>query len=118
MDPLRHNAEHDAALSAQRCSNWAEFSAALATWCWPTQNVVYSDDQGHIAYQAIGKVPIRWGGMGVFSAPIPHDVMNGRFEWGVPSCHDGSNRCSVFTEIKVYIPYDAMPSAFDPPRVF
>jgi len=99
-------------------SNWAEFSAALATWCWPTQNVVYSDDQGHIAYQAIGKVPIRWGGMGVFSAPIPHDVMNGRFEWGVPSCHDGSNRCSVFTEIKVYIPYDAMPSAFDPPSGF
>jgi penicillin amidase len=44
--------------------------------------------------------------------------MNGRFEWGVPSCHDGSNRCSVFTEIKVYIPYDAMPSAFDPPSGF
>jgi penicillin amidase len=40
-------------------SNWKEFSAALATWSWPTQSVVYSDDQGHIAYHAIGKVPIR-----------------------------------------------------------
>ena len=40
-------------------SNWAEFSAALSTWCWPTQNVVYSDDQGHIAYHAVGRVPVR-----------------------------------------------------------
>ena len=36
-------------------SNWKEFSAALEAWCWPTQNVVYSDDQGHIAYHAIGQ---------------------------------------------------------------
>ncbi|MGA7857894.1 MAG: penicillin acylase family protein, partial [Terracidiphilus sp.] len=27
-------------------SNWTAFSAALAQWNWPTQNVVYSDDQG------------------------------------------------------------------------
>ena len=38
-------------------SNWTEFSAALSRWYWPTQNVVYSDDQGHIAYHAVGKVP-------------------------------------------------------------
>jgi penicillin amidase len=99
-------------------SNWKEFSAALATWSWPTQNVVYSDDQGHIAYHAIGKVPIRWGGMGVFDKPLPHDVMNGRYEWGVPVCHDGSKRCNVFTELQVYIPFDAMPNAFDPPSGF
>ena len=42
-------------------SNWAEFSAALSAWCWPTQNVVYSDDQGHIAYQAVGRVPLQTG---------------------------------------------------------
>ncbi|MGA2833308.1 MAG: penicillin acylase family protein [Terracidiphilus sp.] len=77
-------------------SNWAEFSAALATWSWPTQNVVYSDDQGHIAYQAVGKVPIR----GLRDAPIPLDLMNHRFEW------DG------------YIPFDQMPNAFDPPSGF
>ncbi len=44
-------------------SNWAEFSAALAQWSWPTQNVVYSDDQGHIAYQAVGRVPLRPAGL-------------------------------------------------------
>jgi len=42
-------------------SNWAEFSAALSNWCWPSQNVVYSDDQGHIAYHAVGHVPLRPG---------------------------------------------------------
>ncbi len=40
-------------------ANWQQFSAALAQWCWPTQNLVYADDQGHIAYHAVGKVPIR-----------------------------------------------------------
>ncbi len=44
-------------------SNWAEFSTALSAWCWPTQNVVYSDDQGHIAYHAVGRVPLRPGGL-------------------------------------------------------
>jgi penicillin amidase len=36
--------------------------AALACGSWPTQNVVYSDDQGHIAYHAVGRVPLRPGG--------------------------------------------------------
>jgi penicillin amidase len=97
-------------------SNWKEFSAALATWSWPTQNVVYSDDQGHIAYHAIGKVPIR--GVGPWNVPFPHDVMNGRLEWGKPVCHDGSMRCNVLTEWQVYIPFDQMPNAFDPPSGF
>jgi penicillin G amidase len=80
-------------------SNWAEFSTALSAWCWPTQNVVYSDDQGHIAYHAVGRVPIRGGG-GPFGKPIEHDVEDLRTEW-----HG-------------YIPFDAMPSAFDPPSGF
>jgi len=75
-------------------SNWKEFSAALGAWCWPTQNVVYSDDQGHIAYQAIGRVPLRPGGLA-----------------GVP-IHDAAH------EWQGYIPYDAMPSAVDPPSGF
>jgi penicillin amidase len=88
-------------------SNWTEFSAALSAWCWPTQNVVYSDDQGHVAYHAIGKVPIRGLGTGIFTKPLPHDRMDLRFEWGL-----GWN-----TQL-VYIPYDAMPSALDPPSGF
>jgi penicillin amidase len=97
-------------------SNWAEFSAALGAWCWPTQNVVYSDDQGHIAYHAVGRVPDK--GIGPWDKPFPHEVDNGRQEWGVPVCHDGSNRCNVLTEMRLYIPFDRMPNAFDPPSGF
>ncbi len=75
-------------------ANWSEFSAALANWCWPTQNLVYSDDQGHIAYHAIGKVPLRPGGL------------------------DGVPVSDTTHEWKGYIPYDALPSAFDPPSGF
>jgi penicillin amidase len=75
-------------------SNWAEFTAALQQWCWPTQNVVYSDDQGHIGYQAIGRMPIRPAG--IISVPI----VDARHEW------------------QGYIPFDDLPSAFDPPSGF
>jgi penicillin G amidase len=80
-------------------SNWAEFSTALSAWCWPTQNVVYSDDQGHIGYHAVGRVPLR-SPAGPFGKPIPHDTMDLRAEW------------------QGYIPFDAMPAAFDPPAGF
>jgi penicillin amidase len=88
-------------------SNWTEFSAALTQWCWPTQNLVYSDDQGHIAYQAIGKVPIR-SPAGLFDVPIQHDVLDRRAEWGDVVRNPNS----------IYIPFDQMPNAFDPPSGF
>ena len=55
--------------------NWPEFSAALAQWCWPTQNVVYADDQGHIAYHAVGRIPLRPTGL----AGVP--IQDGAHEW-------------------------------------
>jgi penicillin G amidase len=90
-------------------SNWTEFSAALAQWCWPTQNVVYSDDQGHIGYHAAGKVPIRGGGTGLFNVPVPHDTSDTRSVWGSSFC---AGICPV------YIPFDQMPNSFDPPSGF
>jgi penicillin amidase len=75
-------------------SNWAEFSTALSAWCWPTQNVVYTDDQGHIAYHAVGSTPLRPGGLA--SRPI----QDTQHEW------------------QGYIPFDSMPAAFDPPSGF
>ncbi len=75
-------------------SNWAEFSTALGAWCWPTQNVVYADDQGHIAYHAVGKVPVRAGGL----TSVPAQA--GQHEW------------------TGYVPFDAMPNAYDPPSGF
>jgi penicillin G amidase len=94
-------------------SDWSGFSAALAQWDWPTQNVVYSDDQGHIAYHAVGKIPIRWGGIGVFTRPLPHDTMNLRYEWGVPRFER-----KKFVGTQIYIPFEAMPNAYDPPSGF
>jgi len=77
-------------------SNWAEFSGALANWCWPTQNLVYADDQGHIAYRAIGKVPLRPAGI----ADVPIGAGDAGHDW------------------QGYIPLDEMPNAFDPPSGF
>jgi len=75
-------------------SNWTEFSAALANWSWPAQNLVYSDDQGHIAYQAIGHVPLRPAGL--MAVPIEDHT----HEW------------------QGYIPFDAMPHTVDPASGF
>lgn len=75
-------------------SNWTEFSAGLRQWCWPTLNAVYSDDQGHIAYHAIGKVPLRPAGL--MGVPIEDQ----QHEW------------------QGYIPFDDMPSAVDPASGF
>jgi len=75
-------------------SNWTEFSAALAHWCWPTQNIVYADDQGHTAYRAIGQIPIRPAG--ISDGPVRDQT----HEW------------------QGYIPFDQMPNAVDPPSGF
>lgn len=91
---------YDAALNSiplyelDTAANWTEFSAALATWNWPTQNLVYADDQGHIAYHAIGRIPIRPAGL----MPIP--VADVGHEW------------------QGYIPFDSLPNSFDPPSGF
>ncbi len=75
-------------------ANWTDFSAALGQWCWPTQNVVYSDDQGHIAYHAVGRIPLRPAGL--TGEPV-QDISH---EW------------------QGYIPFDGLPSAVDPPSGF
>ena len=84
-------------------SNWTEFSAALEQWNWPTQNVVYADDQGHTAYHAIGKVPLRPGGL----VDVP--ISDKAHDWGYSAC---AGLCPN------YIPFDQMPNAFDPPSGF
>ena len=75
-------------------SNWTEFSAALAEWCWPTQNLVYADDQGHIAYHASGRIPLRLAGI----VDVP--IRDHSHEW------------------QGYVPFDQMPNTFDPPSGF
>jgi len=80
-----------AALNTAR--NWQEFREALSHFPGPGQNVVYADVDGHIGYQAAGRVPIRKKGDG--SVPVPGDT--GEYDW------------------TGFIPFDQMPSVYDPP---
>ncbi len=73
--------------------NWDEFRRAFSTWVAPGQNVVYADVDGHIGYQATGRVPIRASGKGELPAA------------GSDEAHDWTG----------YIPFDRLPSVFDPP---
>ncbi|HWR37117.1 MAG TPA: penicillin acylase family protein [Clostridia bacterium] len=73
-------------------SNWQEFRAAVARFGGPGQNVVYADVDGHIGYQATGLVPTRAAGDG--SVPVN----------GADNAHEWTG----------YIPFEQMPTAFDP----
>ena len=73
--------------------NWQEFRAAFSHFGAPGQNVVYADVEGHIGYQATGLVPIRAADDN--SVPVPGD--DDSHEW------------------TGYVPFDQLPSAFDPP---
>jgi penicillin amidase len=73
--------------------NWDDFRKAFSTFSAPGQNVMYADVDGHIGYQATGRVPIRAAGDG--SLPVS----------GADDAH----------EWKSYIPFDEMPRVYDPP---
>jgi penicillin G amidase len=77
----------------------ASLVSAFSTFGGPAQNVVYADDQGHIGYHAVGKIPIR-GNIATPSpiSPVPSDALDATQEW-------------VGT-----IPYDQLPRATDPPN--
>ncbi len=74
-------------------TDWASFRAAFAQFNGPSQNVVYADVDGHIGYQATGKIPIRTSGDG--SVPV-----------------SGSDNAHEWTG---YVPFERLPSVFDPP---
>lgn len=80
-------------LDIDRAQNWQEFSTALSRFPGPGSNFVYADAAGNIGYHAAGKLPLRRG----FSGDVPVDGSSGNFEW------DG------------LIPFDRLPSVFNPP---
>ncbi len=73
--------------------NWEEFRKAFSQLDAPGQNVVYADVDGNIGYQATGHIPIRASGDG--SLPVS----------GADDAH----------EWKGYIPFDKLPSIYNPP---
>lgn len=74
-------------------TNWQEFNAALSKFAAPSENFVYADVDGHIGYHATGIIPIRANGDG----SLPSNGADDSHEW------TGT------------IPYDKLPSVFDPP---
>lgn len=81
-------------LRLDRARNWTEFRDALRLWTVPAQNVVYADRDGNIGYQLPGRIPVRAKGKGLL--PVPG--WTGEYEWTDE------------------IPFDELPSAFNPPR--
>ncbi|MGH9618996.1 MAG: penicillin acylase family protein [Bryobacteraceae bacterium] len=75
-----------------RAQNWKQFRKALENFWGPAQNFIYADRAGNIGYQAAGKIPIREG----FGSGAPLDGSSGKFEWSG------------------YIPFDKLPSIYDP----
>lgn len=46
-------------LEVDSAHDWTSFKEAFRNFGGPAQNVVYADDQGHIGFHVMGKIPIR-----------------------------------------------------------
>jgi penicillin amidase len=84
----------DAILALNRASDWDEFRAAAADFSVPAQNMVYADREGHIGYQAPGRIPIRRAGN---DGTMPVE--------GWISANDWTGD---------HVPFDGLPSVLDP----
>ena len=81
-------------LDLNRAANWQQFTAALARFPGPGQNFVYADVDGNIGYHATGRCPIRAG----YDGSVPVDGSSGQYEW------------------TGFIPFEELPSFYNPPR--
>lgn len=86
--------ELEAVLLFPKAPNWEEFREALRSFQVPTQNFVFADVDGTIAYRTGGLVPIRRQGDGLLPVPGWTD----EYEW------------------IGFIPFDQMPEAVNPPE--
>ncbi|WP_133802421.1 penicillin acylase family protein [Kribbella caucasensis] len=82
----------DAIFAINKAQTWSAFRTAATLFEVPSQNLVYADREGHIGYQAPGKIPIRRSGTGDW--PVPG--WDPKYEWAG------------------FIPFQAMPTEFDP----
>jgi penicillin amidase len=84
---------HNPFFDIDSAKNWQEFRLAASLLDSPGQNFVYADVDGHIGYQTTGHMPIRKVGDG----SLPVSGGDGAHEW------------------TGYIPFEKLPSIFDPP---
>jgi penicillin G amidase len=73
--------------------DWDQFRHAFSEFDAPGQNVVYADVDGNIGYQTTGRIPIRASGDG----SLPENGSDNAHEW------------------TSYIPFEKLPSIFNPP---
>jgi len=73
--------------------NWEEFRQALSLMGGPSLNFVYADLDGHIGYQAEGRIPLRASPTN--GLPVP-----------------GNDNAHEWTSV---VPFENLPSVFDPP---
>jgi penicillin amidase len=86
-------------LAMNSATDGASLVSAFSTFGGPAQNLVYADDQGHIGYHAVGRIPLRGSVMTPSPiSPVPTDALDATQEWV------GA------------IPYDRLPQAIDPPN--
>ena len=88
----------DAILQLDTATDWASFRAAASSFAVPAQNLVYADREGHIGYQAPGRVPIRKSGN---DGSVPSAGWRAENDW------TGD-----------YIPFDGLPTLLDPEEGF
>ncbi len=88
-----YDGTHDPFFEADLAQNWEQFRKAFSTFDAPGQNVVFADVDGNIGYQATGKIPIRAAGDG----SLPENGSDNAHEW------------------TSYIPFDKLPSVYNPP---
>jgi penicillin amidase len=83
----------DALFALDKAKNWDQFRGAAREFDFPAQSMVYADVQGHIGYQAPGRIPIRRTGNGDW--PVP----------GWDPAYDWDTH---------YVPFDTLPNVLDP----
>jgi penicillin amidase len=116
--------------------DWPSFLAAFSLFGGPCQNAVYADDQGHIGYHAIGRIPMRGPGDAAANQPAPVDLASSGLNdsaaaGALPAQSPVSPALttpmksgplspvplvpSAAHEWSGYIPFDQMPQVYDPP---
>ncbi|MGC2186728.1 MAG: penicillin acylase family protein [Terriglobales bacterium] len=88
-----YDGTHDPFFEVDSAQDWKQFRSAFSVFDAPGQNVVYADVEGNIGYQATGKIPIRAPGDG----SLPENGSDNGHEW------------------TGYIPFDKLPSVYNPP---
>jgi penicillin amidase len=118
-------------------SDWPSFLEAFAAFGGPSQNVVYADDQGHIGYHAVGRIPIRGNpDQPAVPAPLPPAIAAPQpAPAGLPASPSTAPATAAasattpptpISPVPVdavsghydwlgYIPFVALPQSFDPP---